>query len=190
MNLDDPIELLLNAASALSGAKIRHATYGGLALAAYGRPRETRDGAFALAGASIEEAEAALATMGLQLACSFRKTVFGGHWITRFAVLGGGQLNTVDLVEPRSARYADAAASRALVGTLRGHEIALLAPEDFVLFKILSTRDRDLEDARAVVAELGSTLDRDLIDREAETLIAELPDHEVDARFRAVFPSP
>lgn len=37
------------------------------------------------------------------------------------------------------------------------------SPEDFVLFKLLSTRERDLADARSVIRSLASDLDRVLV---------------------------
>ena len=43
MELDDPTALALLAAEAPSRARIEHALYGGLLLAAYGEARETRD---------------------------------------------------------------------------------------------------------------------------------------------------
>jgi len=43
LDLSDPIAVLLAAADALNSAGFEIAAYGGLALAAYGTPRETRD---------------------------------------------------------------------------------------------------------------------------------------------------
>lgn len=74
---------------------------------------------------------------------------FGGNRVTRLTLLpeaGGPSLNTVDLVEPLSARTRGWY-TRALAGTLRGASLRLVTPEDFVVLKVLSTRERDLEDA-------------------------------------------
>ena len=103
IDLDDPIAVLLAAADAVAAAGVEAAAYGGLALAVYGEPRETRD------------------------------VTFGGHSVARIAIVRGDQvtgLNTVDLVTPRSARYARAALARAVRGTLRGRSIAVLSPDD------------------------------------------------------------
>ena len=43
MNLNDPVATALLAAEALDQAGQRYALFGGLLLAAYGEPRETRD---------------------------------------------------------------------------------------------------------------------------------------------------
>ncbi len=98
---------------------------------------------------------------------------------------GGGRtgLNVLDLVEPRSARFARAALERAVTGSLRGTAIRVLSPEDFVLFKLLSTRDRDLEDAVTVLRALDLPLDRAFIDAEAVRVAAEIPDHDVTGRL-------
>jgi hypothetical protein len=100
-------------------------------------------------------------------------------------VEGGGRagLNVVDLVEPRSTRFAAGALERAVTGALRGAPIRVLSPEDFVLFKLLSTRDRDLEDAGTVLRASDLPLDRSFIDAEAVRLAAEIPDHDVIGRL-------
>jgi hypothetical protein len=60
-------------------------------------------------------------------------------------------LNTLGLVRPRSARHAEAAMGRSIGAPLRDRNVQVLTPEDFVLFKLLSTRERDLDDAISVV---------------------------------------
>jgi hypothetical protein len=107
---------------------------------------------------------------------------FGGNTSSRIAVVGGGQLNTVDRVTPRSRRLASALLERALRGTLADRSILVVSPEDFVVLELLSTRDRDVEDAASVVRALGDQLDRVLVDGEVELLAAEIPDHDVRRR--------
>jgi hypothetical protein len=63
--LDDPTAVALAIFRALTAHRIEAALYGGLALAAYGEPRETRDADFAVVG--LTAAAAALAGLGLQL---------------------------------------------------------------------------------------------------------------------------
>lgn len=53
LDLNDPIALLLASHDALASAGLTAATYGGLALAAYGVPRETRDADLAIAGFAL-----------------------------------------------------------------------------------------------------------------------------------------
>lgn len=118
---------------------------------------------------------------------SWRSTAPGsGALISRITLAeGSGRagLNVVDLVEPRSTRFAAGALKRAVTGALRGAAIRVLSPEDFVLFKLLSTRDRDLEDAGTVLRASDLPLDRSFINAEAIRLAAEIPDHDVTGRL-------
>jgi len=186
LDLNDPTTVLLAVARSLQDAGIRAATYGGLALAAYGEPRETTDADLAVAGVGGTEGLEALRRSGLEVSLSFDRMRFGGNLVTRIAILGGvgGSLNVADLVEPRSARYATAALGRAITGSLRGESIAVLSPEDFVLFKVLSTRDRDLEDAATVLRSPGVHLDVSFVKSEGAALALEISDHDVAGRLR------
>jgi hypothetical protein len=152
----------------------------------FGEPRETRDADLAVAGVSAEQGRAALAASGVSVVVAFEAVRFGGLSISRLSLLGDGKLNMVDLVTPRSARYASALMQRPLRGALDGQELRVIAPEDFVLVKVLSTRDRDLEDARTVVAALRGRLDEHLMTTEAAALAVEIADHDVAARFARV----
>jgi hypothetical protein len=177
LDLDDPTAVALTIFRALSARRIETALYGGLALAAYGEPRETRDADFAVVGA--------------RLALAMDRARFGGLLITRITLAeGGGRagLNMVDLVEPRSPRFAAEAIERGVTGSLRGVAIRVLSPEDFVLFKLLSTRDRDVEDAATLLRAPDLPLDRAFIDAEARRLGAEIPDHDVADRLARIQP--
>ncbi len=184
IDLNDPIALLLASHEALNAAGLSAATYGGLALATYGVPRETRDADLAVVGFGLEHAVTAFRAAGHDVTPVFDALTFGGLLISRMALTGGGELNTVDLVTPRSDRLATALMSRALSGTLLERTVRVVSPEDFVLLKLLSTRERDLEDAASVVTALGTLLDRDLIDAEVGLLADEIGDHDVRARAR------
>jgi hypothetical protein len=190
MNLDDPTAVALVAAEALARSEIEHALYGGLLLAAYGTARETRDADMAVAGASAAEASRSVAATGLvRTTIAFERTRFGGLWVSRITLLpapDGEGLNTLDLVEPRSIDYARRALAAALHSTLRDQPIRLLTPEDFVVFKILSTREQDLVDAGSVLSALGSELDQARIDGEVATLQREIPDHPISERWRRI----
>ena len=189
LDLTDPVAVALAGLRALRRVGIDAALYGGLALAAYGAPRETNDADFAVAGAGGRDGAAALVGLGPDVALAFDRVRFGGLLVSRITLLPGGGttgLNLVGLVEPRSPRLARAALDRAITGTLRGETIRVLSPEDFVLFKVLSTRDRDLEDAATVLRGLGSNIDHALIEREAAALATEIPDHDVSGRLARV----
>jgi hypothetical protein len=59
IDLNDPVAVLIAASQALERANIKAAAYGGLALAVYGQPRETKDADLAVAGLNLLEAESA-----------------------------------------------------------------------------------------------------------------------------------
>jgi hypothetical protein len=187
MDLDDPIALALAIAEALRGEEVPHALYGGLLLAAYGEARETRDVDLAVAQADAASTSRLIElTLGLRTIPAFERRAFGGLWISRITLVEGDDLNTLDLVEPRDPAYATRALSRAIESLLRDRPIRVLAAEDFVLFKLLSTRERDLADAASVVRSLGHELERELIERELRSLSAGLPDHDAMTRWRRV----
>ncbi len=186
IDLDDPIALMLAASAAFARAGMDAAAYGGLALGMYGEVRETRDADLAVAGVEAEAARQALEEIGVLVVITFAEVRFGGCLLTRLSLVGGGQLNTVDLVTPRSPRYATAMLDRTVRGALRGQPLRVVSPEDFVILKALATRDRDLEDARSVVDKLRGRLDDALMEREIAALASEITDHDLQARFAAI----
>jgi len=187
IDLNDPVAVLLAAFQALERAGIEAAAYGGLALAVYGEPRETKDADLAVAGGvSAAQGEAALRAAGFDVILAFDRMRFGGQLVSRLTLIGGaaGSLNTADLVEPRSSRYAHEVLARSLTGSLRQEPLRVVSPEDFVVLKILATRERDLEDAVTVVRSLATRIDMKLIERELEALAIEISDHDVMGRWQ------
>ena len=190
MDLDDPIALALAIAEALRGEGLPHALYGGLLLAAYGEARETRDVDIAVAHADVASVVRLLeAEVGLQTIPAFDRRAFGGLLISRITLVEGDALNTLDLVEPRDPAYAERALGRAIESSLRDRPIHVLTAEDFVLFKLLSTRDRDPADAESVTKNLGADLERERIEIELERLAGTTPEHDITARWSRVLAS-
>jgi len=187
IDLDDPIALMLVAAAALEQSGAECAAYGGLVLGMYGEPRETRDADFAVMGVDVERARLALADLGVDVVIAFSNVRFGGCDVSRLSLVGGSQINTVDLVTPRSSRFARNVFRRAVTGSLRDREIRATSPEDFVILKVLSTRERDLDDARSVIGTQRTRLDEALIRAEINQLIDEIPDHDIGGRFATLF---
>jgi hypothetical protein len=185
-DLTDPTTATLAVADALRAAGITGAVYGGLALGAYGEPRETKDADFAVAGTGLSEVVDALERAGVDASPSFEGVRFGGLRISRVVLLGADDssgLNVLDIIEPLSSRYATSVLRRALTGSMRGRPVTLVSPEDFVLLKVLSTRERDVEDAGSVLRALSGRIDLALIEREAHALAAEIDDHPIAARL-------
>jgi hypothetical protein len=186
VNLNDPIATALRAADVLDRAGRRYALFGGLLLAAYGEPRETHDVDLAVVDVTAGQARLALESGGIRSTISFEAVTFGGLSISRVALIGGDEdtgLNVLDLVVPRSPRYRAAALDRSVTAPLRDGTIHALSADDFVIFKALATRDRDLDDATSVLRRSGELLDVGLIDTEVGLLAAEIPDWDVRARW-------
>ena len=192
MDLQDPVATALRAAEALERQGHRYALMGGLLMAAYGEPRETHDADIAVADLAAEQARVALAAAGVRCVLPLFPPGglrLGGLLVSRVTLLGGDEdlgVNVLNLVRPRSARYAAAALDRSLRVPLRDREIQALAPEDFVVFKALAARDRDVEDAASVLRRSGALLDLGLVEKEIEALAAEIPDHDVRPRWEAI----
>jgi hypothetical protein len=134
------------------------------------------------------DAERAFRAAGLNSILAFDGVTFGGQLITRLTLFGGvaGSLNTVDLVEPRSVRYGAQILARSLETTLRDERLSVVLPEDFIILKILATRDRDLEDAISVSRLLAGRLDMELVKRELDDLGAEIADYDMKSRWSAL----
>jgi hypothetical protein len=189
VDLNDPVATALVTAEALGRTGQRYALFGGLLLAAYGEPRETHDVDVAVVDLTAEGARRALEEAGLRGTISFEDVTFGGLQISRVALVGGDEdtgLNVLDLVRARSARYRAASMARAVVAPLRDRLIHALSPDDFVIFKALATRDRDVEDAASVLKRSGDVLDLGLIETEIALLSSEIPDWNVRSRWNQI----
>jgi hypothetical protein len=189
VNLNDPVATALLVADALNRAEQRYALYGGLLLAAYGEPRETHDVDVAVVDLSASAARRALEAAGIRSTVSFETVTFGGLVVGRVALVGGDAdvgLNVLDLVQPRSARYRSAALGRSVIAPLRDQTIRALSADDFVIFKTLATRDRDLDDAASVLRRSLDLLDLTHIDQEVDLLAGEIADWDVRGRWRLV----
>jgi hypothetical protein len=187
MDLIDPTALALDIAEALQHEGVDHALYGGLLLAAYGQARETKDADLAVVQPDAAAISSLLARrLGLRCTVAFDRRRFGGLAISRITLIEGDELNTLDLVEPTDPEYAARALARSPFSTLRQREIRVLTPEDFVIFKVLSTRELDLEDAASVRSALGSDLEVTLIDREILRLAESLVSHPVRERWEQI----
>lgn len=186
MDLTDPTTAALVAAEAAERTGRGYALYGGLLLAAYGEPRETRDVDLAVTSLDASAIRAALEALGVRTGANFEGMPFGGLVLDRVNVYGSDDdlgLNTIDLVRPASDRYAGEALGRSIEAPLRDRRVRVLSPEDFVLFKLLSTRDRDLEDAASVLHRSGKQIDGGELGREVERLAGELPTVEIRDRW-------
>lgn len=188
----DPNDLVIRTAAILDAAGLPYALYGGLALAAYGVPRETHDADHLVPSSDLDRAEAALLQAIEGAIVPFRRRRFGGVEITRVTLLpqidGPPNFGVVDLVAPVDGAYAARALARRGQGTLRGNQVSLLSPEDFIVLKILSGRPRDLADVESVLSDptIGPRLDRGLVAREVAVLAVSLTIPDLVARWETV----
>jgi hypothetical protein len=189
MNLDDPVTVALLADDVLRAAGIPHALYGGLVLSAYGEARETRDADLAVLEPDADATAAALERVGVKTLVAFRDARFGGLNISRVTLTGGRDatgLNTIDLVAPRDRAYAARVLDRSVEVPFAGRPTRVVGIEDFVVIQVLSTRDKDLDDAASVLVRAGNDVDADAVARECDALADALPDVAVAARWQEV----
>jgi hypothetical protein len=187
MDLSDPTAFALGVTEALRREGVAHALYGGLLLAAYGEARETKDADLAVVRADARTTAALLErSLGIHCLVAFERQVFGGLSVSRITLVDADELNSLDLVEPLEAAYAQRALERSSTSTLRGQEIRVLSPEDFVIFKVLSTRELDLADAASVVRSLGPDLEAARIEQEVGLLASLHRSHPVRERWDRV----
>lgn len=187
-DLEDPIAVALLVSEALEARGLRHCLYGALALAAYGEARQTRDADFCVLDVEAAQAASALREVGVELQIAFEGLVLGGLSLSRLTLLPGRHhtgSNTVDLVTPVCRKFCRSVFRRSLLGPLRGRNLRLVCPEDFVLLKILCTRERDLADASSVLSRLGDRLDWPLLESEVARLAIVVAGHDVVGRFSA-----
>ena len=184
MDLSDPTAFALGVTEILRREGVAHALYGGLLLAAYGEARETKDADVAVVRADAHATAGLLErSLGIHCLVAFERQVFGGLSVSRITLVDADELNSLDLVEPLEPAYAQRALERSSTSTLRGQQIRVLCPEDFVIFEVLSTRELDLKDAASVLRSLGADLDAEQIEREVEVLAAALASHPVRLRW-------
>ena len=87
IDLNDPISVPLATFEALERSQIPTALYGGLALAVYGEPRETKDADLAVAGVEARRAENLLRAAGFDVLLAFDRMQFGGQLVSRLTLM-------------------------------------------------------------------------------------------------------
>lgn len=175
---DDPIELLIESVESFKKSGVNHALYGGLALATYGTPRETIDVDHVIRKEDTDSAIESIKGCFDEVLMPFRDMAYGGLCLTRLTVINkdSNEATTIDLVSSLDEKYTNEVLERAYTGKLRGHEIRVVTPEDFVILKVLFTREIDIEDAISVMTELYDSLDMNYIEKTLNEIMTRLPD--------------
>lgn len=144
--------------SALDQAEIGSALIGGVAVAVWGEPRLTRDVDVKVA-ISREEASRLLSLLSSDYESAYGKPEEVAH-----------QMGMIFLRDALGTRIdlllADMPFDRMAIQRARNVTVApevvarLCTPEDLIIYKMLSTRPRDLEDVKGIVRRQGVALDR------------------------------
>lgn len=110
--------------------------------------------------------------------------------LERFAMLfvRDGRGTRIDLLLGETSFDAEAIARGRKVEVGLGSEIRVCTPEDLLIYKLVSTRPRDHEDAAGVVARQGETLDRAYVLKWLREFEAALDDSTLVASFEALAP--
>lgn len=150
-------------------ASVRYALVGGFAVMAWGQPRATTDvDALArLDGVRLESFANALENEGLRVAVEDLKDVMGrgGH----ATIFDTRSAYHVDLKPARSSDERDQVEAAQTV-PFEGGQLRVASAEHTIAYKLLYGSERDVQDARSILARLGPDLDKALLRVLAEKL--------------------
>lgn len=167
----------------LDRAGIRNAVIGGLAVGVWGRPRTTDDVDLKVAATRADvhkliellSPECSPADGAVQIAQSlgvlFLDSAFGVRVDLLLADMG------FDYVALQRAVNAD---------IQEGLTARFCTAEDLVLYKLITTRPRDVEDAKSVIREQGQKLDRAYVEKWLGQFEEALDDSTLLATFRSL----
>lgn len=162
-------ELALAFDRACRAAGVPYALVGGLAVMAWGQPRATTgvDALARIEAPRIDRFVRALAAEGLRVAGDDLEDALKGEG--HATIFDSASSFHVDLKAARSAAEMDEVESAQEVRFEEGR-LRVATAEHTVAFKLVFGSERDLQDARSIVARLGPDLDRAKLKRLAATL--------------------
>lgn len=172
---------LTDLARLLAEARIPYMVIGGLANAVWGEPRATLD-----IDVTLWVEDAAISAAIDVLSRSFRPLVTDPPgFIAETRVLplestDGVRIDAIFGMLP----FEHEAVQRAVTFAIAGVQVSFCTAEDLVLMKIISERERDLSDARAVVARRLAELDLHYLEPRVTELAELLVRPEILARWR------
>jgi hypothetical protein len=168
------LEMLRQVVMALSAARVAHAVAGGMAVAAHGHVRATKDIDFLIDAADIERADQALTALGFSAEYDDRSRGFLRYQRRPLAGMP-------ELVEWIGLLLARQAVGRDLISHAARHparwqgiDLPIVSPEGLVLMKLLSsladpTRTQDRGDIIALLRAKGDAFDRRWVENVATT---------------------
>lgn len=157
-----PLDLLADLVATLAKLKIRWYLFGAQAVAIHGRPRLTQDVDVTV---DLREETRKRLIETLEAGGFVLRTGADDDFIAKTRVLpmrhtaSGGQLDLVLAGSNLEREFAARAKPFVLVGV----SVPVITPEDLLVTKLLSTRGKDLEDARTIVVACRKSLDRDRV---------------------------
>jgi hypothetical protein len=166
--------------AALDDAGSPYAIVGGLAVSTWAVPRATRDvDLYAdLSGPLRERVEQALRAHGFHVPAMREELERFGVFRSRSSA--GAFLDIFDAVGP----LGEAVLARRRASTLGDLRVWVAAPEDLIVVKALSERERDFEDLVTLFAGVAPDLDLPYVERWASTLDQSIGGDDVSERVR------
>ncbi len=172
---------MIDVVRALSAAEIDYMVIGGLAHIAWGSGRSTRDVDITLAvdPSDVRIVLRALGTQVGELVEDIEACLQNG--VLAFVHRSGVH---VDLMLTRHP-YAQQAIDRAITLKVMSVPVKFCTPEDLVLHKIISERDKDRLDVADILRRRRETLDRAYLDPRVHELAVILERPEIEQRYLA-----
>jgi len=173
--------VLADLAKRLTREGVPYMVIGGMANAVWGSPRSTVDIDITVL-LDPPQARAILNTLG---AAYTARTGNPEAFVARTRVLplrhaGGVQIDLIFALLP----FEDEAVRRAISVNVGGVPVRFCTPEDLVLHKIVSERDRDRKDVEEILRRRRETLDRDYLDPRIHELATLLDRPGIDTWYR------
>jgi len=175
--------VLAEVASALNTAVVDYMVIGGIAGIAWGIRRGTFDIDFTVA-LDASEMPRLLDILGTSVAASPADPVdFAAE--TGVLPVQHRSGTRIDFALARIA-YAHEALHRAVTIRVAGVPVKFCTPEDLILHKIISLRERDRSDVEALIALRRNSLDRTYLDAHVHELAWLLDDPSIEERYAAL----
>ncbi len=170
-------------AAALNAAAIPYAVIGGVAAAGWGVPRTTTDIDITI-GSTAAAAQQVIAVLGDRIvSLPEDPTSFAADTgVLPFLHRSGVRVELMLSTNP----FALDAIARSIAIDVEGVPVRFCSPEDLVLHKIISERERDRADVAALIELRRDTLDRAYLDPRVHELAEVLAEPQIEARYRAL----
>lgn len=190
MNIEDPLALMFETSKLFKENNIPCSLYGGMALAVYGNPRETRDVDFVSSTLTVPGAINILKERFPDSLDNFKEMTFGGVKISRVTLIADdindNGFNCTDFITPADEDYAERVIERSVIGELGSSELTVVSPEDYVIIKAISTRAIDIQDAVSVLDNKDININLGLISDELNYLAKQHPIHNIEERWQSI----